>query len=130
MIENLSAIRFVKPYDTPGKGGFPAAGGTGHSQDFPSVDIQRKILQDTGNRMPVQTEISETVYEEACACGFWYPSVAAGEPIEKGRLLGRLAASDGQILQEIRASFDGVALYYTTALGVWKGEPLVAYGRP
>ena len=81
-------------------------------------------------RMPVQTEISETVYEEACACGFWYPSVAAGEPIEKGRLLGRLAASDGQILQEIRASSDGVALYYTTALGVWKGEPLVAYGRP
>ena len=35
----------------------------------------------------------------------------------------------GQTLQEVRAEFAGVVLYYTTALGVRRGDPLAAYGE-
>lgn len=77
-----------------------------------------------------QTEIIETVYEEAEAFGFWYPEVSPNMPVFSGHLLGRLENEDGEIIQEIRAKFDGIVLYYTTALGVRKGDPLIAYGHP
>lgn len=77
-----------------------------------------------------QTEIVEAVYEEAVSDGFWYPSARAGEIVSEGMLLGRLETLDGRLLQELRARFDGVALYDTFSLGVKAGDLLIAYGRP
>lgn len=77
-----------------------------------------------------QVEIIDAVYEEAKADGFWYPSVKAAAPVQKGMLLGRLEDEEGNLIQEVCAAFTGVSLYYTTALGVRAGDPLIAYGRP
>ena len=76
-----------------------------------------------------QREIVSAVYEETETEGFWHPYVSEGESVLEGQLLGKLYDEQGGILKEYRARFDGMILYYTVALGVRAGEPLVAYGR-
>lgn len=75
-----------------------------------------------------QTEISKAVYEEASADGYWFPQVCAGQEVLKDALLGRWKSSDGMQNCEVRARFAGRVLYETTALGVRRNDPLVAYG--
>ena len=79
--------------------------------------------------MVEQTEITQAVYEQAKCDGFWYPHIVAGQKVHTGECLGYLKQyPDGEQI-EIRAKFNGVVLYYTTALGIRAGESLVAYGR-
>ena len=75
-----------------------------------------------------QTEISKAVYEEALADGYWFPQVCAGQEVLKDALLGRWKSSDGTQSCEVRARFAGRVLYETTAMGVRRNDPLVAYG--
>lgn len=75
-----------------------------------------------------QTEIAKAVYEEAPADGYWFPEVCAGQEVLKDALLGRWKSSDGTQNCEVRARFAGRVLYETTALGVRRSDPLVAYG--
>ncbi|WP_369282172.1 M14 family metallopeptidase [Oscillibacter sp. GMB15532] len=84
------------------------------------------ILPEPPAELP-QQEIAEAVYEESPADGFWYPQTTAGAAIRRGELLGKLNTDAASL--EVRAKFDGVTLYYTTALGVRAGDPLIAYGR-
>ena len=81
------------------------------------------------NEPAVQTEICRAVYAEAKEDGLWYPCIKAAETVKKGQFLGELRSMSGQTLQEVRAAFAGVVLYYTTALGVRRGGPLAAYGE-
>lgn len=81
------------------------------------------------NEPAVQTEICRAVYAEAKEDGLWYPCIKAAETVKKGQLLGELRSMSGQTLQEVQAEFAGVVLYYTTALGVRRGDPLAAYGE-
>ena len=76
----------------------------------------------------LQTEIAKAVYEEAPADGYWFPEVCAGQEVLKDELLGRWKSSDGTQSCEVRARFAGRILYETTALGVRRNDPLVAYG--
>lgn len=79
--------------------------------------------------VPAQKEIEQAAYIEAEREGFWYPSVCEGEAFPEGTVLGILRDYDGQPIQTCHAEFDGVTLYYTLALGVRPGDPLIAYGR-
>ena len=74
-----------------------------------------------------QIEISNAIYEETDCNGFWYPNKKAGEEIKQGDLLGVFQTANDK--KCIFAEFDGVVLYYTTALGVQKGDALIAYGQ-
>lgn len=74
-------------------------------------------------------EILHTSYEEAAEKGFWYCMKEAGEAVKEHELLGRLTDEAGETINEYRAEFDGVTLYLTHALGVRKGDPLIAYGK-
>lgn len=76
-----------------------------------------------------QQEIVEASYVEAEAEGFWYPLVTVNQSVRKGDSLGRLESLTGEVIQEVRAEFDGIVLYHTTALGVRAGEVLITYGR-
>lgn len=76
-----------------------------------------------------QQEIVEASYVEADADGFWYPLAATNQIVCMGEVLGCLESLTGELLQEVRAKFDGVVLYHTIALGVHKGEALIAYGH-
>lgn len=95
-------------------------------QDVRALLIHLHILAGTAPA-PKQTEMAQMVYEEAPFDGFWYPQTAAGAYFLQDDLLGRLQHTDGTV-QEVRAAFAGVTLYYTTALGVRAGDSLVAYG--
>lgn len=86
-------------------------------------------LQNEAYKTLRQTDITEMVYEEAPADGLWYPEVYAGKKVYQGERLGHLRIDSAETPIEISAAFNGVALYYTTALGVRAGDPLVAYGR-
>ena len=83
-----------------------------------------------GNPRRAQMEIVQTIYEEAAADGFWYPAADLEIAVQKNIVLGRLEDRNGQLVQEVRAAFDGVVLYHTIALGVSAGDPLIAYGHP
>ncbi len=83
-----------------------------------------------GNPPREQKEIVEALYIEAASDGFWYPVVDVDERLRKGNLLGYLEDMSGNCLQEVRAEFDCIVLYYTVALGVRVGDPLIAYGHP
>ena len=76
-----------------------------------------------------QQEIVEASYVEAEAEGFWYPLVTVNQSVRKGDSLGRLESLTGEVIQEVRAEFDGIVLYHTTALGVRAGEVLITYGH-
>ena len=74
-------------------------------------------------------EIEQACYEEAEEKGFWYCEKKAGERIKKGEILGKLVDDKGEFIKQYEAQFDGVVLYFTHALGVKKGDPLIAYGK-
>ena len=44
-------------------------------------------------------------------------------------LPGQLKTPSGQILQEVRAEFDGIVLYHMNSLWVEQGESLIACGK-
>ena len=86
-------------------------------------------ISDKFYEMIHQTEIIESVYEEAKSDGFWYPNIMVGEKVFRGTCLGCFQTYPDEKYIKIRAEFDGVVLYYTTSLGVKLGDALVAYGR-
>ena len=93
-----------------------------------------RFLNILGNQSDVpqeneqQQEMTAVVYQEAEHTGFWYPEIHPDDRIAEGQLLGRMENSSGKILREVRAEFDGIVLYHSTALGIQRGELLVAYG--
>ena len=75
-----------------------------------------------------QKEIVEAIYDESEVNGFWYPKIKPGQKVAKGDLLGEICDLEGNILKQYIAQLEGVILYYTTALGIKKEDPLIAYG--
>jgi len=86
-------------------------------------------MLEQGGPNSAQQEALEAVYEEASTDGFWYPTIDSGQQIAAGMELGVLKDLEGERLQTIHARFDGIVMYYTTALGVCKDDPLIAYCR-
>ncbi len=86
------------------------------------IDNQKKVRMD-------RKSIKNAFYVDSCAEGFWYPRTDLDSRIQKGMLLGTIKDFYGNVLQEIYAETDGVVLYYTVALGVEVGTPLIAYGE-
>lgn len=74
-------------------------------------------------------EIVEACYEEAKEDGFFYCTKKPYETVKEGELLGEVQDKKGKVLQQCVATYDGVVLYYTHALGVKKGDALIAYGK-
>ena len=77
----------------------------------------------------VQFEIENAVYEEAVSDGFWECYKNPNDEVFENEILGVLCTCDGQIIQQVRAKYNGVFLYNTISLGVKKGEDLLAYGQ-
>lgn len=74
-------------------------------------------------------ELDSVCYEETEQQGLWYCYKEAGQRVKKGELLGELLSYDGTLHKKYEAKFDGVVLYFTHALGVNKGDALIAYGK-
>lgn len=91
---------------------------TGHLGILPGCGENRK-----------QQEIVEADYVGSDADGFWYPLAEENQVVCMGQVLGYMESFTGKLLQQVRAKFDGVVLYRTVALGVHRGEALIAYGH-
>lgn len=76
-----------------------------------------------------QKEITKAIYEESDVNGFWYPQISPGQEVAEGQTLGQICDLEGKIIREYKAQLEGVILYHTTALGILKGDPLIAYGN-
>lgn len=75
-----------------------------------------------------QKEITQAIYEEAEVNGFWYPMIKPGQSVSRGDVLGEICDLEGNTLKQYIAQLEGEILYHTTALGIKKGDPLIAYG--
>ncbi len=96
-----------------------------------SIDRLMAFLGIRGEARPnlEQRETVETLYVDAEATGFWRSNLPAGNPVKKGEVIGVIEDWDGNPLHTVTADFDGMILYHFIALGIRKGDPLVAYGR-
>lgn len=61
--------------------------------------------------------------------GCWYPSVKAGDFVEKGCVLGEIRDFFGNALMTHHAKISGVVLYRAASLSVEAGTELVAYAE-
>lgn len=64
----------------------------------------------------------------AKAEGLYYPSVGAGQNVEKGQAIGEVRDLLGEVRQELKAPESGPVLFVVTALAVRKGDPLIGIG--
>ena len=75
-----------------------------------------------------KTVYEKAVYLESEKRGLWYPQVKENMAVRKGQCLGRMEDFFGNQIGEYHAEADGRVFYYTSALAVTEGSPLVAYG--
>lgn len=113
------------------RGGF----GERRSQDIDGfVDDARKIMEELGILERPQTERKElTLIRQVCyfnspITGLWTPACEIGETVKKGQLLGTIEDFFGNVLDEVKASQDGLILYQVVSLAIVKGEALISYG--
>ncbi len=76
-----------------------------------------------------QQEAKQSVYDEATLNGYWYPMIQKNQEIKENQVLGVLKDIDDNIIHEYKAQFDGRVMYYTTSLGVSKGDNLICYSK-
>lgn len=74
-------------------------------------------------------EVVRPVYLASDSQGCWYPSVRAGDFLEKGQPLGEVKNFWGENLAAYEAQSDGVVLYRTASLSVNREQELVAYAE-
>jgi uncharacterized protein len=60
-------------------------------------------------------EIDRFTWLNSPAEGMWYPSVAVGESVREGQVLGRIGDLFGDTLAEITAPHDGHVLFITSS---------------
>lgn len=64
------------------------------------------------------------------ATGIWYPTVAVGQAVADGGLLGYVTDYFGTRIGEVRAPFAGVAMYIVATPAMSEGEPVSMVGVP
>lgn len=92
------------------------------------ADEVQRVTFTYGTSYEAQKEIVKAIYDESEVNGFWYSKVKPNQKVTKGEVLGEIRDLEGRILEQYVAQLDGVILYHTTALGIQKGDPLIAYG--
>ncbi|MDO4616588.1 MAG: succinylglutamate desuccinylase/aspartoacylase family protein [Lachnospiraceae bacterium] len=99
------------------------------SEIYSTCQITRELIEGQNQVRKNRKMIRNAFYVDASADGFWYPQIRLGSEFKKGMLLGSVKDFQGNVLQEVYAEADGIVLYYTVALGVEAGNPLIAYGE-
>jgi predicted deacylase len=76
---------------------------------------------------PVWLEPSEVV--RSGTTGIFYPAVERGHTIARSSLIGRITDFHGNVVEEVRAPFDGEVLYVLGTPPISKGEPVAFIGQ-
>jgi len=120
--------------------GIPAviaeAGGCGQLEDAATTmlvegvrNVLRRLEMLPGDVDPPRSRVvGKFVWSRASQDGWWQPTVAAGEEVAEGQLLGTLRTLYGDVVEELHATHDGVILLLTTSPAVSTGGPLLGLG--
>ncbi|MGC8474618.1 MAG: succinylglutamate desuccinylase/aspartoacylase family protein, partial [Candidatus Dormibacteria bacterium] len=60
----------------------------------------------------------------------YHPTVAVGEDVQEGQVVGELRDIFGETLRTTRAQASGVVVFLVTSLAVKAGDPLLGIGVP
>ncbi|MGN6799121.1 MAG: succinylglutamate desuccinylase/aspartoacylase family protein [Gaiellaceae bacterium] len=122
------------------RAGIPAviaeAGGCGQLEEDATsmlVDGVRNVLRHLEMlpgepRSPRSRVIGKFIWFRASQDAWWQPTVAAGDEVDEGQLVGTLRTLYGDVLEELRAPRDGVVLFLTTSPAVRVDGPLLGLG--
>lgn len=80
-------------------------------------------------RFPKPTIIARDVTVRASKTGLFYSLVERDQKVKKDQLVGYITDFFGNRIEEARAPFDGVVMYFTATPPVNAGEPLVNVGE-
>jgi uncharacterized protein len=120
--------------------GIPAviaeAGGCGQLEEASTtllVDGVRNVLRHLemlpGDPAPPRSRVVRSfVWMRAAQDGWWQPTVAAGDELAEGQLIGSLRTLYGDVIEELRAPGDGVVLFLTPIPVVRADGPLLGLG--
>lgn len=94
-----------------------------------NVMRELKMLPGKPVQFKNQTFFTRDQTLRAAANGLFYSAVAKNQKIKENDLLGYVTDFFGNRVQEVRAPFAGVVMYFTATPPVSKGEPLVNIGE-
>jgi predicted deacylase len=111
------------------------SGGMGLSDEESIVRVERGVagvLRHLGMRATGPAPVEHPVWIRpgkllrSGATGIFYPAVQKSQTVSQGTLIGRITDFHGQVLEEIRAPFDGFVLYVIGTPPTTKGEPIAS----
>lgn len=88
-----------------------------------------KMIPGSVTQIKNRTFIIRDQTVRSTANGIFYPVVNRNQPVKQNDLLGHVTDYFGNRVQEVRAPFAGVVMYYTATPPVSEGEPLVNIGE-
>jgi predicted deacylase len=74
----------------------------------------------------VTEHVEAEAWLRATRTGYWHPSVAVGERVAAGEVVGEVRDAFGRVLEAPSAPLDGVVLFLVTSLAMNAGDPLLA----
>ncbi|HXS63740.1 MAG TPA: succinylglutamate desuccinylase/aspartoacylase family protein [Streptosporangiaceae bacterium] len=84
---------------------------------------------DDGSGGPAPTKLSQFLWLRARRAGWWEPTVAVGESVAKGQVIGTVTSLDGSdLLESIESPADGLPIFITTSPAVVADGLLLGLG--
>jgi uncharacterized protein len=77
---------------------------------------------------PRSRVVGKFIWLRASQEAWWQPTVAAGDEVAEGQLIGSLRTLYGDVLEELHAPAEGVVLFLTTSPAVSVDGPLLGLG--
>jgi predicted deacylase len=99
-----------------------------HVRGLSNVMIRLGMTAGTEQRYGIPKRLARFAWLYAGAQGLFYPSVAVGDLVSAGQVVGEVRDFFGEILQTLHADVSGPVLFLVTALAVSTGNPLMGVG--
>jgi uncharacterized protein len=110
------------------QGIYDSAAQARHLRGLANVMIRLGMTEGTEQRYGIPKRLARFAWLYADAQGLFYPSVAVGDLVSAGQVVGEVRDLFGETVQALHAEVSGPVLFLVTALAVSKGNPLMGIG--
>jgi predicted deacylase len=110
------------------QGIYDSAAQARHLRGLANVMIRLGMTEGTEQRYGIPKRLARFAWLYADAQGLFYPSVAVGDLVSAGQVVGEVRDLFGETLQTLHAEVGGPVLFLVTALAVNKSNPLMGIG--
>ena len=101
-----------------------------HLRGLQNVMAHLGMIDPLGPLPPPPLEMDQMVWTRTDISATYHPTVAVGEDVQEGQVVGELRDIFGETLRTIRAQASGVVVFLVTSLAVRAGDPLLGIGVP